>query len=61
MSNDHFSKEFLFLRDKLERIAKLLTSQERSDIIEASFMIGCLHNVCHQNAMILKEDPPENA
>ncbi len=42
--------EFNFMRQKLEKIARLLTQNDPSSIIEAAFMIGCLHTVCCENA-----------
>ena len=43
------SSEFEFIRDKLERIARLLVNGDDSNVIEVSFMIGCLHSVCNEN------------
>jgi len=50
------SEEFEFIRSKLEKIARLLTQMDPNSIVEASFMIGCLHNVCHENSLKYKED-----
>ncbi len=41
------SDEFVFLRDKLERLASLLV---KGEIVEAAFVVGCLQNICHENA-----------
>jgi len=49
-------EEFDFLRDRLEKIASLLIKGEPQDIKQASFMVGCLHNVCCMNAMIYKTE-----
>lgn len=49
------SDEFIFVRDKLEKIARLLVDGDTSNLREASFMIGCLHNVCHQNAITFQD------
>jgi hypothetical protein len=43
------SDEFLFLRDKLEKIARMLIDGTPEMIREASFSVGCLHNICHDN------------
>jgi hypothetical protein len=49
------SSEFIFIRDKLEKIARLIVDGEPTNLREAAFMIGCLHNVCHQNVLIFQE------
>jgi hypothetical protein len=53
------SEEFVFMRDKLEKIARSLTLGEQCDLIEAAFMIGCLHSVCIQNALDFREKTVE--
>jgi hypothetical protein len=49
------SEEFAFMRDKLRTIAGLLVKGEEGDIVEAAFMIGCLHNVCCENNIAFME------
>ncbi len=41
-------EEFIFLRDKLKEIAVAINNEE---LIEASFLTGCLHSICHENAL----------
>lgn len=48
--------EFEWIRDKLKKLAQLLTTQNQSDIIEASFIIGCLHSICHEHAEKIKKE-----
>ncbi len=48
-------EEFAFMRDKLRTIAGLLVRGEKCDIVEAAFMIGCLHNVCCEDAIAFME------
>lgn len=43
------TEEFEFIREKLQRIARLLVDGEKASIVEAAFMIGCLHSVCNEN------------
>lgn len=47
MDNEKWALEFEFLRDKLKNIARLIINKD--DQIEAAFMIGCLHSICHQH------------
>ena len=47
------SNEFIFLRDKLKEIARSLMTE---NYIEASFIIGCLHSVCHENALYFNDE-----
>jgi len=42
------AKDFVFLREKLSEIAGAVT---RNENIEAAFLIGCLHSICHQHAV----------
>ena len=49
------SEEFAFMREKLRTIAGLLVRGEESDIVEAAFMTGCLHNVCCEDAIAFME------
>ena len=49
--NNNCSEEFIFIRDKLKRVASLLITSEKGDVIEAAFMIGTLHTVCHENSI----------
>lgn len=49
------AEEFEFLTGKLERIARLLVQLDHNSVTEAAFMIGCLHNICCQNAVIFKD------
>lgn len=56
MNNKEMSEEFIFIRDKLQRIAKHIVDNE---FIEATFTIGCLHSICHQHAENLKTKHPE--
>jgi transposase len=51
------SKEFEFLRCKLERIARLLVESDSNT--EAAFMIGCLHSVCIENIKRFKDYVPK--
>jgi len=51
------SYEFEFLRDRLKKIAHLLLKEE---YIEVSFMLGCLHSICHDNIDHFKEKNDEN-
>lgn len=44
MDIKNFAEEFEFLRNKLEKIATLIITNNAA---EACFMIGCLHSVCH--------------
>lgn len=46
MNPKHFADEFEFLRNKLEKIAALIIQKSYE---EATFMIGCLHSVCHNH------------
>lgn len=51
------SREFQFVRDKLEKIGALLVESEQgSNLIEIAFMLGCLQNICHENHISFKED-----
>jgi hypothetical protein len=43
------SLEFIFIRDKLKKIANLLSSDEVSCKLEAMFIIGCLHTICNEH------------
>lgn len=45
------SDEFVFLRDKIEKIGRLLIKGSSGDLIEASFMLGCLHSICDEDAI----------
>lgn len=43
--------EFIFLRDKLKKIAVLLCSDKLEDKMETAFLVGCLHSICHENSL----------
>lgn len=60
MKNNLVAYEFLLIRDKLEKIVRLLVTQEVHDLMESMFLIGCLHNICHENFMKIKEDKEKN-
>lgn len=50
------SVEFDFVREKLEKVARILVaSQESNALLEVSFIVGCLHNICHENALFFRE------
>jgi len=52
-------QEFVFLREKLRETAACMTRDEN---IEASFIIGSLHSVCHNHVMSLTPlVPPKQA
>ena len=53
------SDEFVFIRDRLHSIARLLVRGQPSDIVESAFMIGCLHTVCCEDAVLFKEEEKE--
>lgn len=53
------SAEFEFLMSKLVSIGKLLVVKDDHSIIEAAFMIGCLHSICDQNARDFSKYIPE--
>jgi hypothetical protein len=55
MLNKTPSEEFNFMREKLHKIAQLLTNGTQPDLMEASFMIGCLHTICLENALLFAE------
>jgi len=46
MTPKQLSDEYLFLREKLEKIASLIAGDCK---VEAAFMLGCLHSVCHNH------------
>lgn len=48
--------EFLLVRDKLKKIATLLVEGNPASTIEAAFLVGCLHNICHQNSILFTPD-----
>lgn len=50
------SEEFEFIRDRLEKMAKILVRGEKADLIEVGFLIGCLHSICHEHAQKLKAE-----
>jgi hypothetical protein len=45
---EKLANEFVFLREKLREIAGLVIKNEH---LEASFLIGCLHSICHNHAV----------
>ena len=45
---EKLANEFVFLREKLREIAGCISRNENS---EASFLIGCLHSICHNHAI----------
>lgn len=51
MDNEAMALEFEFLREKLKKIAGCLFhgTANPSELIEASFMVGCLHTICHEH------------
>lgn len=51
MDNEKMALEFEFLREKLKNIARAVIQNNQSDLIEAAFMIGCLHSICHQHCL----------
>lgn len=53
------SSEFMFLRDKLQKISLLIVNNEINDTIEAAFMLGCLHTVCHENIALFADTPSQ--
>ena len=53
--NKEPAEEFIFIRDKLERIAHLVAHGNENTLREAIFMIGCLHNVCHENSILFQK------
>ena len=48
-------QEFIFIRDKLQTIASLLLDNEKNSLVHAFFILGCLHEICHQNSMIFQD------
>ena len=48
--------EFMFVRERLQTIAKLLVDTNEKSIIEAAFMVGCLYYICLQNALDFKDN-----
>lgn len=46
------AEEFIFLREKLKEIALCL---KRNDIVEAAFLVGCLHSICNENITRFEE------
>jgi hypothetical protein len=55
MTHKKASDEFAFIRDKLRKTASLLVTGEKSDMIEAAFLIGCLHSICCEDAIHFEE------
>jgi hypothetical protein len=49
MDNEKMAYEFEFLREKIKQISRLLINHNTGDLIEAAFMAGCLHSICHQH------------
>lgn len=45
---EKLAQEFSFLRDKLKEIASFVVKNE---LPEATFMLGCLHSICHNHAV----------
>lgn len=60
MTQNSASNEFEFIRHRLERVARLLTQMDPNSIVEASFVIGCLHTICSQNAIAFQVTDPTN-
>lgn len=49
--------EFDFLRSKLEKVGVLLMRNDHGQYLaEIAFMLGCLHNICAENANFFQED-----
>ena len=51
MKTEKALQEFKFIRNELEKIAALLMRGEYADFIEVAFKVGCLQNICHENAL----------
>lgn len=51
-------QEFVFLREKLGVIASHVLKNEN---IEAAFLIGCLHSICHNHANAISQLIPPTA
>lgn len=51
MDKKYVAGEFCFIRDKLKTIASLLTRKDTEYIIEAAFLVGCLHTICAEHAV----------
>ncbi len=49
------AQEFAFLREKLREIAGHLT---RSEYVDAAFMVGCLHSICHNHTTVISQLVP---
>lgn len=45
---EKLAHEFVFLREKIREIAHLVAGNNNA---EASFMLGCLHSICHNHAI----------
>jgi hypothetical protein len=59
MEKKSASYEFEFIKVKLEKIASLLHDNVVSSQIEAAFIVGCLHIICHQNSIDFQGDANE--
>lgn len=53
--NNLATEEFTFVRDRLKKLAELLITLDSKNLMEAAFLVGCLHNVCHENSIKFKE------
>jgi hypothetical protein len=61
LSKKFASKEFSFIGNKLQQIARLLIDNKEDYRIEAAFIIGCLHTICHDHSkQFLKEHEQDN-
>ena len=49
------SEEFMFLAQRLDKIARLLVDGNTGNITEAAFLIGCLHSICIQDSIEFQE------
>lgn len=50
------SKEFLFIRDQIEKISVLIITDP---LPEVSFLLGQLHNICNNHAIEFCEEENE--
>lgn len=52
MDDDILRKEFEFLRDRIKMVGTSLVSQ---DIATAAFVLGSLHQICHEHSKTFGE------
>ncbi|CAB4133752.1 hypothetical protein UFOVP264_4 [uncultured Caudovirales phage] len=60
MDKRFVSQEFAFVRDKLKDIARLIVYKDPEYLIEAAFLLGCLHSVCCQHAGNFSKEDANN-